>query len=1123
MSISQAVDEGVRAIRRDTVSVGDVTSASTKDASTSHRPAAQAKRTVAQGKSSVGSSKKSLSTAGPDPGSLDAVTPVDHNAQVIASPLPTRIPRPSRLSAPSRMLGSPSVLRDMAALPPFPSLSSSPHPAPPPRPPHVSSSPSSVPPSALPDVPASSTAGLGAAVPSGAADPSGIILMEDDQAPSESQNDHLYALPPPPDAFILPDHLPSLEEITRTKVNTMVFIPIGARNDVTRLFTEILYDVVRHPDAIPRWSLLLLMAKCILAAPPRGGRRHYKDQEKMVKERVRRWKAGEIFLLWGEAKAPPAPTRGRRAQKIVLPSQEEVNSRRCLRLVQAGQYSRAIQALLSRGLDQDSPAAAAAMADKHPFAPPPVISSEDLPPPPRFEAKDVRKAVFSFNPGSAPGPSGLRPEHLKKMISSPDPAHGRKFLNALTSFVNLMVAGSIPDEVAPFICGANLFAALKKDGGHRPVAVGDIYRRLTSKCAAFKFTPAAADILKPCHQLGVGVRGGVECAVHAVRAVLEDDDVPGDQKWVLQLDFKNAFNTISRACIFEEVRSSFPQLAPWVEKAYGCQPNLNFGRAVLLSYTGVHQGDPLASLLFALGARRIQTKISEKVPDLLLQTWIHDDGTLIGSLDSLRQAYDVVAVEGLKIGLELSPSKSLVWNALPALDDDPLQRAVPRAPSDGFVLLGTPMGNANFSNETLGRRISKIEEAMRKLPDLNDSHVEFTLLRSCLGLPKFNFCLRTCKPRELAASFESFDGLLRHSLCALLGSQVDEMQWMQASLPVSMGGLGLQNASPHSAGAYLVSLAHALPIIESIFPSAFNRLRHADSLDMLNARVSPSSAFSFDDLKSKPQIQVTHAVDLRIQELTLALASSPRDKARLGCVSLAHSGDWLNGLPSFAFNLHMPGAEFRTAVRYRLGVPIYQEDGKCPACDADSDSFGDHAIACGYQGERNSRHNILRDDIFNTAKAAGLSPTKEERGIIDEDESRPADVKIPMWIRGKDVAYDVTVCSPLSASYVQRSAREASHTLDTSFESKHRKHGDHCRRKNVVFCPLPVQTLGSWHPEAAAELRRIGESLAKRSPGDDKTVVRHFFQRLGIILQRGNAHLLLSRQPSYPAPVLIGN
>ena len=95
-------------------------------------------------------------------------------------------------------------------------------------------------------------------------------------------------------------------------------------------------------------------------------------------------------------------------------------------------------------------------------------------------------------------------------------------------------------------------------------------------------------------------------------------------------------------------------------------------------------------------------------------------------------------------------------------------------------------------------------------------------------------------------------------------------------------------------------------------------------------------------------------------------------------------------------------------------------------------------------------------------------------------------------------------------------ARDASHSLVASFENKLRKHGDACKRRNVVFIPLPVQTLGSWHLEAAFELRRIGLALAKRSSGDEKVVVTHFFQRLAVFLQRGNAHLILSRQPTFP-------
>ena len=103
-----------------------------------------------------------------------------------------------------------------------------------------------------------------------------------------------------------------------------------------------------------------------------------------------------------------------------------------------------------------------------------------------------------------------------------------------------------------------------------------------------------------------------------------------------------------------------------------------------------------------------------------------------------------------------------------------------------------------------------------------------------------------------------------------------------------------------------------------------------------------------------------------------------------------------------------------------------------------------------------------------------------------------------------------------SMAHEKFSVEQGMNTANMSADNKHRKHGDTCRRKNVVFCPLPVQTFGSWHPDAFSELKRLGIALAKRSPGDERIVINHFFQRLAVVLQRGNAHLLLSRQPSYP-------
>ena len=118
---------------------------------------------------------------------------------------------------------------------------------------------------------------------------------------------------------------------------------------------------------------------------------------------------------------------------------------------------------------------------------------------------------------------------------------GAAALAALTRLVNTMVAGKVPATIAPYIFGGNLFALVKKAGGLRPVAVGDIARRLTSKCVARAVSGRAAQLLRP-FQFGVGVRGGCEAVVHATRATLAREDLAPDHKWQLQVDFHNGFN-----------------------------------------------------------------------------------------------------------------------------------------------------------------------------------------------------------------------------------------------------------------------------------------------------------------------------------------------------------------------------------------------------------------------------------------------------------------------------------------------------------------------------------------------------------------------------------------------------
>ena len=113
--------------------------------------------------------------------------------------------------------------------------------------------------------------------------------------------------------------------------------------------------------------------------------------------------------------------------------------------------------------------------------------------------------------------------------------------------------------VRPYICGARLHAGKKKDKSLRPIAIGNLLRRLVAKCFSSALASRAAALLAP-HQLGVAVRGGAETIAHAVREAVKEDPT----RWILQADLVNAYNTVDRGVVIDEVARHFPEALAWV-------------------------------------------------------------------------------------------------------------------------------------------------------------------------------------------------------------------------------------------------------------------------------------------------------------------------------------------------------------------------------------------------------------------------------------------------------------------------------------------------------------------------------------------------------------------------------
>ena len=143
-------------------------------------------------------------------------------------------------------------------------------------------------------------------------------------------------------------------------------------------------------------------------------------------------------------------------------------------------------------------------------------------------------------------------------------------ISGVLDVVSLFARGEAPTSIAPYLCGASLLALKKKDGGIRRIAVGETLRRLVAKCLCRLSSQKAASLLVPL-QDGVGVPGGCEAVSHALNGLVAS---VGDTTSlaILQVDLKNAFNTLDRSSILRQVADQFPELLRWVEFCY-CQPS----------------------------------------------------------------------------------------------------------------------------------------------------------------------------------------------------------------------------------------------------------------------------------------------------------------------------------------------------------------------------------------------------------------------------------------------------------------------------------------------------------------------------------------------------------------------
>jgi hypothetical protein len=733
-------------------------------------------------------------------------------------------------------------------------------------------------------------------------------------------------------------------------------------------------------------------------------------------------------------------------------------------------------------------------SDRRAFPDPPDCSLQAI------TIDEVVSAIKSFPLGSSGGITRLRPQHLKEALRNEAGDQRKRLLDQLTLLINVIVSGRTPDFLSPVLLGANITALRKKDGGVRPIAVGETIRRIACKCVLKIVVKSVSTLLSP-HQLGCGVRAGIDAAAHSMRNKMihaSSTDV------LLKLDMHNAFNTIRRDHIAECLRKYAPDLLALFTACY-CDPTfLTFGDDILLSDEGLQQGDPLAPLYFCLGLHDIL--LSLQTP---FKTAYLDDVALLGNPSCVLDDVTNFISSCNKIGLKLNSRKcELTFFAdinehcrtfheiLPDL------KIVNRS---DVTFLGSAMGEAS-----LGALLEDFIAMTRGFHDrllMIPAHDALFLLRNCFAIPKLLHTLRTSPSFLRSDLLREIDDVILRSVSSILNVNLTESKKTQISLPTKLGGFGIFSAASIAPSAFLSSI-HAANTTCRAISSVWcleDNTSYRDALTCWKSK-SPSVSTPVEALDR----QKTWTLPSHKNEANLLLTSAvDQDRARLLACRAQGSGDWLNALPSSSLGLHLSDDQLRTSAAVRLGAPV-SLDHVCSLCGSLADGRGQHALKCSKSTGRHLRHRLMNDVISRALHSVPIPTRLEPTGLMRDSNLKPDGVSLIPWAAGKPLAWDVTCAHPLAQSWIGISQGSAAAVATAVEAKKNTKYKD--LEVDFHFEPVSVETLGGMGNSTAAFIKRLGGRIVTGT--GDIHATTYLRQRLAIAIQIGNHACLAETWPS---------
>ncbi|MEL6449579.1 MAG: reverse transcriptase domain-containing protein [Pseudomonadota bacterium] len=830
--------------------------------------------------------------------------------------------------------------------------------------------------------------------------------------------------------------------------------------------------------------------------------------------------------------AAPA-TQGDKRRRRTIATQDKM-VRRIQRHLRNGSVSRAAKVLESEPLaDMTHTRNLNALKKLHPDAPEP--DPLDAPEAPlQVDVSLVQKVVekvSAHHRGSAGGPTAWTYEMIVAAATA-----SADCTRAVVTMVNLILSGKLPRDC--FLLDSTLVGTQKPAGGIRPIAIGEAWYRFAMLCALVAVGRDIGMALAPL-QVGVGTSGGVEAVAHAVRNALDTDP----DHIALSLDIQNAFNSVCRKAVLQEVRAHAPSLLPVVQWAYGKPTNLHVlgapdGTPPILSQTGVRQGDPLGPLLFALALQKPLRGALAAAPGAHGIAYL-DDCTAVGKSSALRaflKELDGTGPNSVRsIGLRIRKDKCGLYGGTGTACAD-LAAAVklPHKP-DGLTVVGVPIGTSAYQTQTVSARADKVTKLVDLLGTLTKLPLQSQWLLLSMSLnARMTHFMRVLPWNLIQGAMRRVDSHVHAAAASLFQLRQPLSDTARACLvaPIRHGGFGLTaSEEPVARAAFLAGSALA-QVIMADGPTAFQPFKgpkaadlraswdvlHADFRDDCNwpPDAAPLRDQDVPVLLPHAQRLVTRAVaDRRFAAAIATTAASTyeakRDASRLRSSAGAPSGAWLLAMPRET--TVMGNSAFRHAARHRLGegAPQHLTPPAC-TCGHGLADRPDHAMVCVQCNKQSTlRHDNLACAVRRAAARTG-APTNRETGYRFLS-ATPAQAEAAGFTRsdvlvmgpdGTIYLIDVVVTHQHMGCKLDQCHKSTGKAAQLAADDKLRQFRLSGDAQQYVFVPFAVESHGRLCKQAVAFLNEMGDWACGGDKGGKSRFMMSVYREISVALQVGN-------------------